>query len=436
MTDPLLQCTDVAFGYTPTSPIFRDVSFAIPRGAMVGLLGPNGAGKTSLLRLLSGARQPQSGKIAFAGRDLATLSRREAAQAIAVVPQEVTMPFAYTVRQMIEMGRTPHLRPLGWGVLGPDDRDAVAKAIATTGTAEFADRVFNELSGGERQRVVVAMALAQSPQLLLLDEPTAHLDVRHQIEALELVARLNRERGLTVLASLHDLNLAARYFPRLILFQRGIVADGPPSAVLAPDLLERVYQVRVQVGILRGARYLSILPPGEDAGTTDDAPQAQAHVVAGGGTGDLVMRALVEAAIPFTAGALNVGDSDYDLAAQLALTTIAEPPFAGVSATGQAATLAAMRAARQVILCPIPIGPGNVALLHTAGAALAQGTAIWLFEPTLSAIADHDRFAAHIAERDYAGGAGKLAYQDLLAAGARITTSLPELLEGMHAHSP
>ena len=133
--------------------------------------------------------------------------------------------------------------------------------MAATSVAELADRSFNELSGGERQRVLVALALAQTPRLLLLDEPTAHLDIHHQIEVLELVARLNRETGLTVLASLHDLNLAARYFPRLILFQRGIVADGPPSTALDPALLGAVYAMPVQGGILRGARHLSVLPP-------------------------------------------------------------------------------------------------------------------------------------------------------------------------------
>ncbi|MBF6592692.1 MAG: ABC transporter ATP-binding protein, partial [Ktedonobacterales bacterium] len=347
--EPLVRCAGVTFGYDPAAAVVRDVTFAIPSGAMVGLLGPNGAGKTSLLRLLSGAQQPQAGTISFGGSNLSALSRREAAQAIAVVPQDLTMPFAYTVRQMVEMGRTPHLRLLGWGMLESADRAAVDRALVETHTRDLANRVFNELSGGERQRVLVAMALAQTPRLLLLDEPTAHLDVRHQIDVLELVARLNRATGLTVLASLHDLNLAARYFPRLILFQRAIIADGPPSAVLAPDLLEQVYHVRVQVGILRGARHLSILPPGADTAAGESAPHPQAHVVAGGGTGDLVMRALVEAGIPFTAGALNVGDSDHALAEHLALAVISEPPFAPVSEQSQRATIEAMQAAGTVM---------------------------------------------------------------------------------------
>src|SRR5579875_3235429 len=281
--DSLLTFDAVTFGYDPARPLFRDVSFGVARGEMVALLGPNGAGKTSLLRLANRVHAPQTGQVRLAGRDLATMKRREIAQAMAVVPQDLTMPFAYTVRQMVEMGRTPHLPPLRWGMLRPDDRNAVSAAIQTTGVADLAERQFNELSGGERQRVLVAMALAQSPQMLLLDEPTAHLDIRHQIEVLELVARLNREAGITVLATLHDLNLAARYFPRLILFQRGIVADGPPSVALDPALLARVYGIPVRVGIMRGARHLSILPPGSEEIIAGDETTIRAHVVAGGG---------------------------------------------------------------------------------------------------------------------------------------------------------
>jgi iron complex transport system ATP-binding protein len=432
----LLAFEGVTFGYDAARPLFSDVSFAVARGEMAVLLGPNGAGKTSLIRLADGVVRPQRGRVCLAGRDLATLPRREIARALAVVPQDLTMPFAYTARQMIEMGRTPHLPPLGWGMLGPGDRRAVGDAILTTGVGELADRQFNELSGGERQRVLVAMALAQAPQMLLLDEPTAHLDIRHQIAVLELVTRLNREAGITVLATLHDLNLAARYFPRLILFQRGIVADGPPSATLDPPLLERVYGIPVRVGILRGARHLSVLPPGSAEVVPAGADGVMMHVIAGGGTGDLVMRALAEARVAFTAGALNVGDSDYALAEQLAMHVIAEPPYAPVSDLGQSATFLALRDAGRAIICPIPIGPGNLALLRVAREALAEGARVWLFEPGLPEPGElplADALAAHVAPRDYAGGAGAAAYADLVRAGAVVTRSLPELAA---AYSP
>src|SRR5207245_5252151 len=153
----------------------------------------------------------------------------------------------------------------------------------------------NELSGGDRERVMMSMALAQQPILLLLDEPTSHLDIKYQIETLELVQHLNRQRGVTVIAAMHDLNLAARYFPRLLLFQRGIVADAAPAEVLEPGVLRRVYGVDVQVGILRGAEHISVLPPGSEIAEEDlfreRGQRPLVHVMAGGGTGGMERRA-------------------------------------------------------------------------------------------------------------------------------------------------
>src|SRR5262249_37486503 len=145
---------------------------------------------------------------------------------------------------------------------GPADRAAVEEALAATATDGLADRVFNELSGGERQRAIIALALAQQPSMLLLDEPTTHLDIKHQVEVLALARRLNTEHGLTVIAALHDLTLAARFFSRLVLFKREVVRDGPPVQVLDATLLARVYETPVHIGILRGEEYLSILPLG------------------------------------------------------------------------------------------------------------------------------------------------------------------------------
>src|SRR5450432_1879119 len=259
VVEPLLQVQDIAFSYGQKA-LFQTLSLHLNSGEMVGLLGPNGSGKTTLLRLLSGVLQPQQGQILLVGRNLRTWGRRGVARRIALVPQELHMPFAFTVEHMVSLGRTPFVKPF-LGSRTQQDQSIVQEAIAITGIAPLVGHIFNELSGGEQQRVMIAMALAQQPSVLLLDEPTSHLDIKYQIETLELVQTLNRERAMTVVAAIHDLNLAARYFPRLILFQRGIVADGGPAEVLEPGLLSRVYGIHVQVGILRGAEHLSILPP-------------------------------------------------------------------------------------------------------------------------------------------------------------------------------
>src|SRR6266516_43119 len=325
----LLNVDGIAFGYG-RQPLLYGVHLQVRAGEMLGLLGPNGSGKTTLLRLVSGILRPQQGKIFLEGRDLHQWSRRRIAQRIAVVPQELHMPFAFTVEHMVGLGRTPFVNFLGSQTR--HDQGIVQEAMQAAGIDTLAQRFFNELSGGERQRVIIAMALAQEPKLLLLDEPTSHLDIKYQVETLELVQRLNRERGVTVIAAMHDLNLAARYFPRLVLFQRGIVADAGPAEVLEPHLLKRVYGIDVQVGILRGAEHLSVLPPGSEIAEEDlfreRGPRPLVHVMAGGGTGEMMMRALADAHIPFISVALNIGDCEHTLALRLASEVITEKPYA------------------------------------------------------------------------------------------------------------
>ena len=437
MVKSLLQLDTLTFGYG-SQPLFVDTSLSIDSGEMVGLLGPNGAGKTTLLRLAIGALRPQHGHVLLGGRDLRHLSRREAARRIAVVPQEFSTPFAFTVRELIGLGRTPYLS--FFGTERPADHLAVQQAMEATGTAPLAGRVFNELSGGEKQRVALALALAQQPELLVLDEPTTHLDLKYQISVLELAQRLNRERGLTVLATLHDLNLAARYFPRLILFQRGIVADGPPVEVLQSRLLSRVYEVPVEVGILRGAAHLSVLPPATtsaaDAGLSiptgseaqDFGPRAHpaVHVIGGGGSSDLLMRGLADAQIPFSIGALNIGDSDHALALRLAAEVISEQPYAPISPETAAQVRASLEHAQAQVLCPAPIGPGNLILLRLALEAARQGRRTILLEPAsdtiehTDALPDQTALPGQIARRDYTNGEATALYAELFRSGARV----------------
>src|SRR5438270_2986507 len=280
----LLDVDGITFGYAK-QPLLYAVHLQVRAGEMLGLLGPNGSGKTTLLRIISGVLRPQQGKVFLEGRGLQQLGRRGAAQRIAVVPQELHVPFAFTVEHMVSLGRTPFVG--AFGTQSRRDQEIAQEAMEAAGILPLAGRIFNELSGGERQRVMIAMALAQQPRLLLLDEPTSHLDIKYQIETLELVQRLNRARGVTVIAAMHDLNLAARYFPRLLLFQRCTRARAGPAELLEPGLLSRVYSVNVQVGILRGAEHISVLPPSSEFGEDEHAEQRQpcVHVVAGGGSG-------------------------------------------------------------------------------------------------------------------------------------------------------
>ncbi len=437
LNTPLLDIQSITFGYH-RQPLLYGMHLQVRPGEMVGLLGPNGSGKTTLLRLISGVLRPQQGTIMLDGRDARAWGRREMARRVAVVPQEMHVPFAFTVEELVSLGRTPYTSLLGSPT--KEDQRIVQNALQSADIESLAGRIFNELSGGERQRVMVAMALAQRPSLLLLDEPTSHLDIKYQIELLELVQRLNRETGVTVIAAMHDLNLAARYFPRLVLFQRGVVADATPAEVLEPHLLRRVYGINVQVGILRGAEHISILPPGSDVIIDDEtrAVPPRVHVIAGGGSGELLMRALADAHIPFSAGALNIGDSDHTLALRLASDVITEQPYSPISQAALEQVQAHLAHISILIVCPVPVGPGNLTLLHEAVQAAQRNMTVLLLvsgtesdETSDNTLSEKDALLHQtgIADRDYTGGAGVEAVRALLQHGARMVNNVKEVVE-------
>jgi iron complex transport system ATP-binding protein len=243
---PLVELRDVTFGYA--SPAGRrarpfhlaPLSLAVGAGEILGVIGPNSAGKTTLIRLLTRVVTPSGGEIRLDGRPLASLSAARLAREVAVVPQELPQAFPFTVEQLVLMGRYPH--DPGRYFEGERDRGVARAAMTATGVLELAGLRLDELSGGERQRAVLARALAQEPRLLVLDEPTAHLDLRYQAECVGLLRRVNRERGMTVILVAHDLNLAAEVCDRLLLLSAGRVARlGPPEQVLEEELLRGVY---------------------------------------------------------------------------------------------------------------------------------------------------------------------------------------------------
>ena len=265
----LLSADNVSFRYAAGAPLVVDgVTVHLGDGALAGILGPNGSGKTTLLRLLSGTRRPTSGRVLIGDRPLDQLARRDAARQIAVVPQETELAFEYRAIEIVLMGRHAHLGV--FTVEGPDDIRIAQEALAATGTSHLADRFFHELSGGEKQRVVIAAALAQigvpssapsAPSVALLDEPTASLDLGYQLEITTLLLRLNREHGVTMAISTHDLNLAASICRELILMRDGkVLAAGPTSEVLTPENVRRLYDVEADVQINSATGHMTVIP--------------------------------------------------------------------------------------------------------------------------------------------------------------------------------
>ena len=237
----MIELRDVTVEYRGRA-VVRGVDLDIAAGERVALIGPNGAGKSTLLRVLTGLVRPAAGRASLGGVAIERLDRGAIARRLAVVPQQATLPFATRVEEVVALGRLPHEDPFRGA--RPADRAAIAAAIERVGVGHLLGRDARELSLGERQLVLLALAVAQAAPVLVLDEPTVHLDLRHQVGTMELLVDLNVRDGTTILAVLHDLGLAAIFFPRLVLIDAGrIVADGTPAEVLTPDRIRDVFGV-------------------------------------------------------------------------------------------------------------------------------------------------------------------------------------------------
>jgi iron complex transport system ATP-binding protein len=242
--NPAIRIDNLSFAYKD-KPVLDGVSLSIEKGEMVGLIGPNGSGKTTLLKIFSAVLTGRGG-VKLNGENIQTYGKRELSKLFAMVPQENQILFPYTVAEIVLMGRASYHSPLA--LEGARDLEVARASMELTDSLYFSDRYLHELSGGEKQRVVIARALAQEPQILLLDEPSAFLDLKHQVQVFELMRRLNRERSLTIVAALHDLNLAALFFPRLVMLRDGkVYRDGSPTEVLTEKTIDDVYGIRVRV---------------------------------------------------------------------------------------------------------------------------------------------------------------------------------------------
>jgi len=259
----MLTATELSFAYAQrrasTRRVLDDVSLEVERGTIVGLLGPNGSGKTTLLRIVAGILRPLSGDVLVDGRPIEQMTRREVARRVAIVPQETHTTFDFSVIDMVLMGRYPHLGPLE--LEGIADQEIAREALAATGTAALETRAFATLSGGEKQRVVIASALAQASEMLLLDEPTAALDLAYQFEIAALLRRLNAERGTTMIVSTHDLNLAAALCARILLLKEGrVLAYGATKETLTAANIRVLYDVDADVQFHARAGHLTVVP--------------------------------------------------------------------------------------------------------------------------------------------------------------------------------
>jgi iron complex transport system ATP-binding protein len=353
--------------------ILADVDLAVEAGELVGLVGPNGAGKTTLLRAIRGTLEPDSGEVDITGEPVHGLGSKAASRLVATVPQDTSVSFGFSVREAVEMGRTPHLPRFGG--MTEEDYDAVERAMARTDVAAFADRPVTEISGGERSRVLLARALAQSTPLLLLDEPTASLDLNHQLRTLDTVSALV-DTGRAAVAAIHDLNLAARYCDRLVVVAGGgVLANGPPEAVLSDGTLRSAFDTDAVVteNPVTGRAHVTALSEAESTvraepdGGTDDPPLAgveQLHVVAGGGCAGPLLSALSRSGIETTVGPVAAGDTDAEVATALEMETLRTEPLLGVDDALATQTREFAAAADAVLLADVDLTTGLAPVLQ------------------------------------------------------------------------
>jgi iron complex transport system ATP-binding protein len=403
----------------PGGLVLHGISLQVRQGEFVGLIGPNGSGKSTLLRVITRALPSIRGEVWLMGEDIRSISPRQMAQRLAVVSQfQGGINSDFTGEEFVLLGRTPYLRR--WQLVeGRHDLKIAEQSMALTNTIDFRYRKVWQLSGGELQRVLVARALTQQPQLLLLDEVTSHLDINYQLQVFDLLRCLNEERGITILAVLHDLNLAAEYCQRLILLEKGtIFAQGPPHEVITGETIRRVYQARVDCRLDPMTQKPHVFFPSRTIDLKRSL-QCRIHVVCGGGSGSEIMRRLMQEGFRVSAGVLNVGDSDEVTARQLGIAVVEEKPFSPICEQAFHQNVAAIASADFILLAPVMIGHGNVYNLQAVVQALKMGKPVVVLRHG-SGFGQQFDFTEN--------GEGLEWYQRIIQGGAKVLEDLTGLL--------
>ncbi len=411
----MIRAESLCVGYEKRA-VVHNITLRIAPGEMVALLGPNGSGKTTLIRALARTLTPLSGTLTLDGRPYSAFSPTEFACRVGYAPQETPAEMGFRVEELVMMGRYPHQRGF-WGATAEDEA-VVESALEFAGLSHLRHRLISQLSGGERQRVNLARAIAQQAQYLLLDEPTAHLDLQHQVQLLSRLKARTVSDGIGLLVSLHDLNLASEYADRVVLMAEGrIVAQGTPTDALQPEILEAVYHTPtlVRQNPLTGKPLVFPLRPEVVPSLPSDAPLA--FVIAGGGSGVELYYPLMEAGWRVATGVLNLMDTDEEVARTLGLELITEQPFSPISEASFVRACEMACSAQVLVVADVPFGNGNLRNLEIALHAQQAGVPVVLLE------------LRPFSERDYTGGQATALWNRLLSHGAQVARSYSELLQ-------
>jgi iron complex transport system ATP-binding protein len=393
--------------------ILENVSFTVETGTFLGILGPNGSGKTTLLKSISRVLKPRKGAILLDDSDIYQMKNVDVAKSMAVVPQDSNITFSFKAFDIVLMGRTPHLSRLA--TESTKDIAIAKQAMEYTGTLHLANRLITELSGGERQRIIIARALTPQPKILLLDEPTSHLDISNQLEIMDLLKHLCVEKQLLIVGVFHDFNLAARYCDSIIMLKDGkIVAAGKASETLTSENIKNVFEIDVIVNKHPVTDLPFVIPISKPKDQKQKS--LSVHLVCGAGTGSTLMKSLTDLGYNVTAGVLNVLDTDFATAQYLKIPVATEAPFSSVTEKAQKANLDMIRKATMVVVASVPFGMGNLQNLEAAKDALQRGITTYIFDEV------------PIELRDFTGGKAKALFAEMRSMGAVFVKNQTEFL--------
>ncbi|OUJ19423.1 ABC-type cobalamin/Fe(3+)-siderophores transport system ATPase component [Methanonatronarchaeum thermophilum] len=409
----MISVENLFFSYDEGVDTLKDIGFSVGSREFFGIIGPNGSGKTTLLKCISGVLEPYKGKILINGRDVSNLSRSDVAKEVAVVPQQVRIGFDFSVEEVVQMGRIAHQSFFSSDY--KDGSDVVDSALEMTGARDLKDRNASSLSGGELQRVIISRAIAQDTDTILLDEPTSHLDINHQIEVVSLAKELSREK--CIVGIFHDLNIAAQFCDRILLLNDGEVeCIGEPRDVLTPRNIKDTYGIDVVVKEhpLTGSIYVTPFSESKNLGSFENG-DTKVHVICGGGSGNKLLYRLKQEGYMLSTGVLNNLDSDKEVADSIDIPIVSEAPFSDITDDTFEKNLEFIGLADIVVISELSIGKGNLKNLLAAESALEEGKTVIAIN------------SIPVEKRDYTDGEGVEVYNRLRDKGLVEVEDLDEL---------
>lgn len=407
-----MRVEGLSFGYD-LKKVLEHIDMSISKGSFFCLVGPNGSGKSTLLKLITAALKPEKGVVYLEGRNIDIMKSRDVAKLVSFVPQNTALEFDFKVIDVVLMGRYPYISKLRGETR--EDVEIAEKAMQYTNTSHLRDRSFMELSGGERQRVILAQALAQEPEILILDEPVSHLDLQHQVEILNLIKKMCADKKLTAVTVLHDLNMASAYGDYIVMLKDGrIRVQGTPFETLTVSNIKEVFNTDV---------YISVSPVGNKpyiyAHTSPriEKKGIRVHMICGGGSGSGLIGRLHDEGFDISSGVLTIGDLDWKLSKENDALIAEEVPFVGISQEAYDRNLELAAGADAIVLAGLYIGKSNIRNIELLNELALEGKPLFILED------------ASFEDRDYTGGAAMELYGRIRARATSILTDSKSLVE-------